>query len=239
MRARSSRPVLSLVVLATVGALAVGGCSSDAPAAGPGGGSGSATPASGSASPSASSTVAVPDGVQLTDQGSKLSFGDPARVAFETTGNRGSVLALTVRSVRRGRLSDFKGFILDDAYKQKAAYYYARVTVRNVGASDVGGVQVPLWGVNAAGTLLPAVNFTAGFQPCPSKQLPTSFGPGDSLRTCLVYLSPDKGSLDALSYRPSQSYDPITWTGTVAPPAKAPKKAPKKAPRKAQGSGRG
>jgi hypothetical protein len=219
MRARPSRPGLSVAVLATVGALALGGCSSGADDSTGGSSASPATPAGGSASPSASSTVAVPDGVDLTAQGSKLSFGDTARVVFETTGNRGSVLALTVRGARRGRLSDFKGFILDDAYKQKAAYYYAQVTVRNVGDSDVGGVPVPLWGVNAADTLLPAVNFTAGFKPCPSKPLPARFAPGASLRTCLVYLSPNRGSLDALSYRPSQSYDPITWTGTVSPPA--------------------
>ena len=32
------------------------------------------------------------------------------------------------------------------------------------------------------------------------------------LSTCLVYLSPDKGTLDAVSYRPASEFDPITWT---------------------------
>ena len=127
------------------------------------------------ASPTASSTVAVPGGVQLTDQGSKLSFGDTGTVIYEPAEGKGTVLQLTVKGVRKGSLADFKGFILDDSYKQKASYYYATVQVKNVGEGDVGGVGVPLWGVNAANTLLPAVNFTTSFKPCPSKPLPEKF----------------------------------------------------------------
>ncbi len=116
--------------------------------------------------------MAVPDGAELTDQGSKLSYGDPATVIYESAQGPGTVLQLTVKSVRKGSLADFKGFILDDAYKQKASYYYANVQVKNVGEGDVGGIGVPLWGVNAANTLLPPVNFTTSFKPCPSKPLP-------------------------------------------------------------------
>jgi hypothetical protein len=224
-----SRPALSLVVLTTASALALGGCS---------GGDGKGTDktsgsssASSTASPSPTTTVKVPHGTTLTDQGSKLSFGDPARVVFEPSAKRGSVLQLTVRSVQQGRLSDFKGFILDDAYKKKAAYYYAKVQVKNLGEGNVGGVAVPLWGVNDANTLLPAVNFTTSFKKCPSKPLPKKFGPGATLNTCLVYLSPNRGKLDAVSYRPSQEFNPITWTGTIAKPA-APTKQPKKAKKK-------
>ena len=85
--------------------------------------------------------------------------------------------------------------------------------MKNVGEGDVGGVGVPLWGVNAANTLLPAVNFTTSFKPCPSKPLPKKFATGATLSTCLVYLSPDHGTLEAVSFRPSQEFNPITWTG--------------------------
>ena len=37
---------------------------------------------------------------------------------------------------------------------------------------------MPLWGVNEANTLLPAVNFTTSFKPCPSQPLPAKFAPG-------------------------------------------------------------
>ena len=214
--APNRRPALALVAVVSATALTLGGCSSgDEP--------NTEASESSSPSPSPSSTVAVPDGVELTEQGTELSFGDQANAIFESTQNKGSVLELTVQSVRRGTLADFKGFILDDAYKQKADYFYAKVAVKNVGEGDVGGVPVPLWGVNSSNTLLPAVNFTTTFAKCPTKALPAKFAPGDSLGTCLVFLSPDKGSLTAVSYRPSQEFDPITWTGDIAEPV-VPKK---------------
>jgi hypothetical protein len=227
------RPALSLAVLTTASALVLAGCSSDsgttsASAGTSGSPSTEASSPSATASPTASSTVAVPDGAAVTEQGSKLSFGDTATVIYEPTEGKGTVLRLTVRSVRKGTLADFKGFILDDRYKQKASYYYAKVQVRNLGEGDVGGVAVPLWGVNAANTLLPAVNFTTSFKACPSNPLPKKFGTGATLSTCLVYLSPDRGSLEALSYRPSQEFNPITWTGDITAPKPAPKKKTKK-----------
>jgi hypothetical protein len=204
-----TRKLVPAVALVVSGALALAGCSS---------GDGNAAPPSPSGSPSPSSTVSVPASTHLTDQGSKLAFGDSATVVFEPTKQRGTVLKLTVKQARKGSLADFKGFILDDAYKKKASYYYVDVSVQNVGDGDVGGVPIPLWGVNGDNTLLPAVNFTTSFPPCASKRLPAKFGPGQAISTCLVYLSPDKGSLDAVSYRPTQEFNPIRWTGTVAPP---------------------
>ena len=195
-------------------ALLVSGCSSGDPKPAPGPASGRSTAPSAAASPS--STVPVPAGARLTSPGSRLRFGAPATVVFETTRHRGTVLQLSVRGVRRGTLADFRGFILDDAYKRNAAYYYATVTVRNLGRGDVGGVPVPLWGVDQANTLLPAVTFTTRFAPCPSRTLPARFGAGASMTTCLVYLSPDRGRLTSLSYRPDQRFGPITWTGTIA-----------------------
>ena len=224
-----SRAALSLAVLTTAGALALSGCSSDS-AGGKteSGASASVSESSASASsPSPSSTVAVPDGAELTDQGGKLAYGDPATVIYESAQGPGTVLQLTVKSVRKGSLADFKGFILDDAYKQKASYYYANVQVKNLGEGDVGGIGVPLWGVNAANTLLPPVNFTTSFKPCPSQPLPKKFATGASLSTCLVFLSPDRGTLEAVSYRPSQEFNPITWTGDLTTPKPTPKASAK------------
>jgi hypothetical protein len=232
----ASRAALSLAALTTAGALALSGCSSDSAGDEPAkSGSGATSSGSGSSaapSPSPSSTVAVPAGAELTDQGGKLAYGDPATVIYESAQGPGTVLRLTVKSVRKGSLADFKGFILDDAYKQKASYYYADVQVKNVGEGDVGGIGVPLWGVNAANTLLPPVNFTTSFKPCPSKPLPKKFATGASLSTCLVFLSPDRGTLEAVSYRPSQEFNPITWTGDLTTPKPTPKAKDKKKSKK-------
>ena len=211
----------ALLASGTAALVLLAGCSSGDDGSTPEPSPSSSAPSPASTSPRPASTVNVPSGVELTPQGSRLRYGRSAEVIFEPTRKRGSVLRLTVRSVREGRLQDFDGFILDDDYVRKASIYYARVTVRNIGRGDVGGVAVPLRGVNKADVLLPAVNFTTRFPKCPTQRLPPKFKRGARLDTCLVYLAPDKGTLAAVSYRPSPRFDPVTWTGTVQKPASA------------------
>ena len=219
-----------LAAFAVAAGLVLSGCS--------GGGAEESPSASNDASATESPTadVSVPEGVEVTAQGSNLEFGESAVVVFEPDQKRSTLLELTVKGARKGRLEDFKGYILDDPYKRKANYYYVDVRVENVGDGDVGGSPIPLWGVNEENTLLPAVNFTTEFKQCPSTPLPKKFGPGDSLDTCLVFLSPDKGSLEAVSFRPDQAFDPIEWTGEIKP-AKKPEPKKKKSNKKRGGNG--
>ncbi len=228
--ARPSLRALTAPALALAVATGLAGCGGGDAAPDEAAAPSSSPAASGSSSAAASPStdVSLPAGVSLTEQGSDLSFGDTATVEWQPDQTRSAVLALTVTGARRGALEDFRGFILDDRYKKKAHYYYVDVRVRNVGGDDVGGRPVPLWGVNGDNTLLPPVNFTTTFKPCASTPLPKKFVPGQRVRTCLVYLSPDQGSLDAVSYRPEQSFDPIEWTGTVAKPAPGKQPKPKK-----------
>ncbi len=167
--------------------------------------------------PTPTTTVEVPDEVELTEPGTQLGFGDTATVAHEA-GKEGGVLNLRVDSASRGALADFAGFELDDPYKKRGSYYYVRVTVENDGEEPFGGVPVPLWGISGDNTLLQAVQFTSAFDKCPTEELPDGFEPGDRFKTCLVYLSPDKGSLEGLSYRPTEDYVPIEWRGEVTAP---------------------
>lgn len=219
-----------LVALVTAAGLTLAGCSSgdDVPSAE------EAASASSSVSPTESPTadVSVPEGVTVTAQGTDLSFGDSAVVVFEPDQKRSTLLEMTVTKARKGALEDFKGFILDDEYKRKANYYYVNVRVENVGEGDVGGAPIPLWGVNGDNTLLPPVNFTTEFKTCASTPLPKKFEPGDEVDTCLVYLSPDNGSLVSLSFRPDQLFDPIEWTGTIDPPKVEKKDTKKKGSKK-------
>lgn len=179
-------------------------------------GGGDDEPADGSApaSPSPSSTVDVPEDVSLTEGGEKLGFGEAATVVFEPNQQRGTVLELSVDKVVRGSLKDFSGFVLEPSTRSSTPYY-AYVSVKNVGQSDVGGFAVPLYGVDDQNTLLRASAFTTSFDTCEPKQLPRTFESGDSFDSCLVYLAPDRGTLEAVSFRPSEDFDPITWTGKI------------------------
>lgn len=206
----TGRPAPSSRVLGLVTAvvLVVGSCSGEEePSAA------KVTPAE-SASPS--STVEVAPGARLTEAGTELSFGETATVIYEPGPKRGTVLELTAKKVRQGSTRDLSRFILD-RYTRSATPYYVDVDVVNVGAGRVGGSAVPLWGVDGRNRLLPPATFTVAFPRCPSEPLPARFGPGRELKTCLVFLAPDKGTMEAVSFRPDQAFDPIRWTGEVEP----------------------
>lgn len=175
-----------------------------------------------SASPSPSSTVNVPDGVSLAESGNEISFGESATVIFEAGKDKGTVLDLTVTKATQGTVKDFSSFVLDD-YTKNATPYYVNITVENVGESDVGGAPIPLWGVDADNTLLPAATFTSGFDKCASEPLPKEFAADAKVETCLVFLAPEKGTLEAVSFRPTQEFNPIVWAGDITTPKPAPK----------------
>ena len=210
-----------LVALALAPVLLAAGCG------------GSKADSGASASPSASPSVAlptgdvkVPSGTKLTAPGTDLGFGDTATVAYEANKMKASVLALTVDSVQTGTIRDFSAYQLDARTKQSTPYY-VRATVKNVGTGDLGLAGVPLLAVDARNTLIQASSFSNSFKRCPSTGLPAKFAGGATSTVCLVYLVPSAGTLTAMSYRPLQAFEPITWKGTVKPVALK-KKAGKK-----------
>lgn len=181
-----------------------------------------------SESASASPTPGVPKGTEITEPGSDLDFGQSAKV-LHRVGKKRTVLDLKVRSAKQGSLKDFEGFILDDPYKKRGHYFYVQVSVKNAGKKKVNSAPVPLWGISGENTLLRAVKFKSSFKKCPTKNIPKNFKPGKKFSTCLVYLSPNKGSLEGVSYRPTEKFDPIEWKGKVKTlPEKKPKKKKKK-----------
>ena len=212
---RLGRTGIALLALAPV--LLAAGCG--------GSDSGSSSP-SRSASPSVAlptGDVKVPSGTKLTAPGTDLGFGDAATVAYEANKQKASVLTLTVDSVQTGTIKDFAAYQLDARTKQSTPFY-VKATVKNVGTGDLGGAAVPLLAVDAKNTLIQASSFSNTFTKCPSTGLPAKFGAGTSSSVCLVYLVPAAGSLTAMSYRPLQAFEPITWKGTVKPVALTKKK---------------
>jgi hypothetical protein len=154
------------------------------------------------------------DEVEVTPEGTQLAFGESATVEHDQKGET-RTLGLSVESAKQGAIADFAGFDMDDPYRKKANYYYVRVQVENAGDARISGGEVPLWGISGEDTLLPVVKFTSSFKKCPTEGLPKRFKPGDTFKTCLVYLSPNKGTLEGLSYRPTEEYVPIEWHGDV------------------------
>lgn len=200
----------SLVALALAGALALSGCSGGGEPTGT-----KTTSGSPSAPVSSPAYLDVPEGVTLTAQGGQLAVGDHAVVAYEPRQGEVGVLDLRVTKLEKTTFKrSFAGWKLDKATKQ-ATPYFVHVTVANVGDTDLGGRRVPLYIVDGTNTLIESSTFASTFKPCPSDPLPATFDNGARAKVCLVYLSPERGELTAVSFRPTQEFDPITWTGPV------------------------
>ena len=82
------------------------------------------------------------------------------------------------------------------------------------------------------------MKFTSSFTKCPTEPLPKKFKPGKTHDTCLVFLSPNKGTLEGVSYRPVESFDPIEWRGQVEAPVTKTKQS-KKSKKGSKKSGNG
>jgi hypothetical protein len=172
--------------------------------------------------------VEVPEGVTLTKAGTALKFGETATVAYEPNSKRNSVLELTVDSVQTGKISDLAAYQLGPDTK-KSRPYYAKIRVKNVGTGDLSRSDIPLFAVDSTNALVKPSGFYTPFKKCPSTPLPAGFTAGKSVSTCLVYLVPPGRSLVEMSYRQIQTFEPITWKGTITPaPTKKPTKKPAK-----------
>ena len=207
--------VPALLAALVAGGLALAGCSGSDGSDGAAPDDASTAPSTGQ-SPAGSGTpyLPVPDGVELTEPGSQLAVGDHAVVAYHPRQDQVGVLDIQVVALQKTSIKDFSAWQLSDAQKESNPYY-VRARVENVGDTDLGGRPVPLYVVNDANVLLEPTPFASSFQPCPSTPLPEEFAPGDVTRSCLVYLAPDHGDLVSVSFRPEETFNPITWSGAV------------------------
>ena len=206
--------LVGLTLAAVLPALVLAGCSgSEEPEA-----EASASPSvteSATEEPSATPSIDVPDGVELTTQGSALELGDTATVAYEVDQSTVGVLAITVNDMRKTTFKQsFQGWKLGKQLK-KANPYFVEATFKNKGETDLGGQRPPLYIVDGNDTLVESSTFVSDFDACPSKDFPKKFKPGKKVTRCLVYLAPDAGELVAVSFRPAQEFNPITWSGDV------------------------
>jgi hypothetical protein len=192
------------------------------------GGGSSSSPGTGSSGPGGTSTSATPggssptrsvQGVALTPQGTELALGQSAKVSWQPNQKKVGVLKLTVTRLQRVSISAFHDWRLDPATR-KSTPYFVHVKVTNLGRSDLSQVPVPLYLLDRRNTLLQASTFRAQFAACPSRPLPDHFRHGKRATVCLVYFAPQHGKLDAISFRPTQDFDAITWHGPLSKPSK-------------------
>jgi hypothetical protein len=218
------RPVARALVGALVAALvaACGGGSDDGgaePASSP------SSDATASDSPTASTGPAAggdpaaylpaPQGVELTAPGTALRLRDSAYVAWTPRQDLVGVVGLKVLEVRRTTVAEsLQGFRLDPTEAASTPYFVSTV-VGNGGDTDLGGRQLPIYAVDSEDRLVPPTGVDRAFEPCPGSVLPPIFAPGDTARSCLIFLVPAGAELVSVMFRPPEGVVPITWTGRI------------------------
>jgi hypothetical protein len=163
------------------------------------------------------------EGVALTSPGTVLTLGEAAKVSWQPNQKQVGVLKLAVTKLERVPISAFHDWRLDPATR-KSTPYFVQTKVTNLGKSNLSHVPVPLYLLDRRNTLLQASTFRAQFPACPSTPLPAKFTHGKKASVCLVYFAPDHGKLSAISFRPTQDFDAITWHGPLTKPSKHQKK---------------
>lgn len=161
--------------------------------------------------------MGLSEDLEMTEPGAGLDLGETATVAWEPRSDQVGVLEITVDRVRQARWRQFQGWSLDRQTRQSTPYF-VDATVTNVGEDDLGDTDVPLYLLDDSDTLIQASEFKGRFKPCPSRGLPDSFESGDEQQVCLVYLAPQQGTFQAISFRPTETFEGIRWTGDVTGP---------------------
>jgi hypothetical protein len=189
-------------------ALAVAGC----------GGSSASSSASGSAgttqSTSGGGTATTAGGI--TTAGAKLAIGQTATVPYKSpdsvsNGPPPYRVQVTVMSITKASLSDFKGIQLD-ATEKAGTPYYLRFKMTNIGSGDLGNPGGAISGVDNTGQDASSVTFLGSFPPCDYKVPPKPFTHNKTWSTCSVYLVP--GGITSVHYNgfvTSYIESPVTW----------------------------
>jgi hypothetical protein len=196
--------VVSFLVVALAGC-GTGSASSSAGAATT---AGSSTPA---AATTAGSTASAA-GSGLTPDGTKLKFGQTARIGYSYgSGATTGPYELTL-TVKQGSISDLSSFDLDAQTKLGVPFYITEV-VKNVGkaASQVSGWGGALTVDNAAGDEIDSITLLGDFPTCQGDP-PDSLAPGKQFTECDVYVAPKGQSVASV---PFQNYDNTTMAQTT------------------------
>jgi len=225
-----------IAALVAAGALTLGmaacGSSDD-------GGGGSTTPAAAETTAAMTETTATTEtnaaetnggGGQLTPPGAKLAFGDTATVAWippsrfsASGGQQGYRLEVTVKSIEKGSLDDFKNIDLD-ADQKRSTPYYVSINVKALQDVKAGtdDPDIALKAIDDRGQEQGEVIFFGTFDRCENADVPRPFSGGKSYDSCLTYLVPGGGSIDEVRWNdgPSRKNDvspyfekPVVWSG--------------------------
>jgi len=200
--------------IAAVAVPGLAACSGSSPA-----GSGSSPAASSSAGTSA--PAQSPAGSQpaaqgrtagsgsLTPPGTHLALGGPATVGWVppsqdlgTGAHKGIKLQVTVVSIQKGTMADFRNVELSGTQRSSTPYYVTlRVTaLSNASVPKDSDPAITFTAIDDRGQQQQSITFLGTFSRCDDPTPPKQFVSGKTYQSCLAYLIPGGGSIQKVQW---------------------------------------
>lgn len=185
------------------------------------------SPASSGSSPAASSSAGTsapaqsPAGSQpaaqgrtagsgsLTPPGTHLALGGPATVGWVppsqdlgTGAHKGIKLQVTVVSIQKGTMADFRNVELNGTQRNSTPYYVQlRVTaLNNASVPKDSDPAITFTAIDDRGQQQQSITFLGTFSRCDDPMPPKQFVSGKTYESCLAYLIPGGGSIQKVQW---------------------------------------
>jgi hypothetical protein len=178
-----------------------------------------ANPASSASSPAASSATSTSAPAQsqgqaagsgsLTPPGAHLAFGGPATVGWvppsQSTGtgaHHGIRLRVTVVSIQKGTMADFRNVQLNGTERESTPYYVQlRVTaLSSTPPPKDSDPAITFTAIDDRGQQQQSITFLGTFSRCDDPMPPKQFVSGKTYESCLAYLIPGGGSIQKVQW---------------------------------------
>jgi hypothetical protein len=226
---RTAAWVITATALPVLAACSGGSSSGNAPAGGTTtGGNQPATSAPAQPSSQSPAAAAKTGAGGLTPPGTHLGFGKDAIVGWVpqaqdgTGAHKGIKMQVTVESIQKGTLADFRNVDLDAKEKKDTPYYVTlRLTeLQNAPVPQDSDPAITFTAIDDRGQEQESITFLGTFQRCNEVSAPKTLVSGKSYTTCMTYLIPGGGSIQSVKWDsgPSAANDvsayfdkPITW----------------------------
>lgn len=177
------------------------------------------SPASPASSPAASSSASTSAPAQsqgqaagsgsLTPPGAHLAFGGPATVGWvppsQDTGtgaHRGIKLRVTVVSIQKGTMADFRNVQLN-GNERKSTPYYVQLRVTALSSTPPpkdSDPAITFTAIDDRGQQQQSITFLGTFSRCDDPMPPKQFVSGKTYESCLAYLIPGGGSIQKVQW---------------------------------------
>jgi hypothetical protein len=200
--------------IAAVAVPGLAACSGSSPASS--GSSPAASSPAGTSAPAQSPTSSQPAAQgrtagsgSLTPPGTHLALGGPATVGWVppsqdlgTGAHKGIKLQVTVVSIQKGTMADFRNVELNGTQRNSTPYYVQlRVTaLNNASVPKDSDPAITFTAIDDRGQQQQSITFLGTFSRCDDPTPPKQFVSGKTYESCLAYLIPGGGSIQKVQW---------------------------------------